>query len=135
MSIQQLMLGAAGDIISLTGTTVTHDVVDPANAHTAYELQSDGDISKEEGAATTDTGDWINPKVNMASYEVFATLNSGSLTSGTTGAWLALSTTRTWTLDQTIIGSGAAQITLQIRRIGDTPILASAVINFAASVN
>jgi len=79
-----------------------------------------------------DVEDWITPtSAASGAYEVKATLNSGALTTGTTGSWLALSSTREWTVE-TSIGVVDANLTIEIRR-GST-VLDSATVTLSAQV-
>ena len=124
--------GGPGAVNLATSYGATDTAFDPANATASFSLQNDGDIVTSAG----DEGDWVTPAVAgvAAAYECFATLDSGTLTSGTTGSWLALSSTRTWTLQQTVVGTNNAQITIQIREIGTSEILDSTVVTFEAIV-
>jgi hypothetical protein len=94
------------------------------------------------GAATS-TGPynedpWLVPGTNAADYEVYAALVSGAVTSGTTGSWLNLGTTRTWDVSNTYLGSDSqelqAVINLGIRPVGGSTILASCDVYLTATV-
>ena len=124
-------------IVSLAsgGYSATHVVVDPSNANAIFELRSNADVAKNSGAVMVVVGQWVVPASAAGFYEVFATLDSGTLSAGTTGTWLALSNTRTWARNRTTIGQSQAQITIQIRQIGTTEVLATAVVTFNAVVN
>lgn len=100
---------AAGTYIGLPGSG------------SSYALESDGDII---AAVVGDVGDWITPKGKApGAYECRATLNSGSVATGTTGSWLALTSTRTWTVGV----SGSANLTIEIR-LGSTVLASGTVI-------
>lgn len=64
---------------------------------------------------------------SVGDYEAYCTVNAGSV-SGTTGAWLALNSTRDWSvIDSSDDGEDqAAAITIQIRDAGTLAVLASA---------
>lgn len=66
----------------------------------AFEMQNDGDLVVSNGAGVS-TVDWVTPSdtTTAAFYEVKVDATSGAFSSGTTGTWLALSTTRSWTID------------------------------------
>jgi hypothetical protein len=133
--IMQAIIGSVGggDIITLFGVAVS--AIGSGGAQTAtYTLESDGDVI----IATTvdgslDAGDWISPKASAPSdYEVRATLNSGTLTSGTTGSWLALSSNRSWTLTRVVVGvADQVDLTIEIRK-GSGAVLASASVTLDA---
>jgi hypothetical protein len=133
MSILLAAFGAmGGDKISLSGVAVSST---GAGTQTAtYTLESDGDVmSATTDGGSVDAGDWIDPKANAPSdYEVQATLVAGTLSTGTTGSWLALSSNRSWTLQRVTVGA-ATQVTLTIEiRKGSGAVLASATVTLDA---
>lgn len=91
-----------------------------------YELKTNGSIYPAS------IGNWITPTSAAPSdYQCRATLTLGTLTSGTTGSWLALTTARSWTRNA---GPGEyylTRITVEIRK-GTGPVLDSAVIEIEA---
>lgn len=108
----------------------TSTALDPEDASASFQLQSDGDII----SGVSDAGDWLVPKSAAPSdYEAKITMTSGTLSSGTTGSWVALSSTRTWTLNRTTPGLSTAIGTLEIRK-GSGPTLASSEITWDAEV-
>lgn len=134
----QMLLVSGDPRITLSNATASSSVIDPTDATAQYELTNGGDIRLTVSNNTvSDVGDWMSPKISAfaTNYEVFATLNSGTLTAGTTGSWLGLETTRTWTRNRTSVGSNAAQIGLEIRKKGTTTVLATATIDFDATVD
>ena len=123
------LLGIPGFIVALVNTTVADGGL---GGEAGYELQNDGDIieSTTDGGSV-DTGDWITPKgaSGIGAFSVRATLNSGTLSSGTTGSWLSLSTTRIW-----VVGpGGAANLTIEISSDGGATVLTSATVVLAGS--
>ncbi len=102
-------------------------------ATAAYCLGSDGIVYQSlNGGAYTSLATWCSPGAQAVNYECYATLSSGVLTSGTTGAWLALSSNQTWTRQANVGFDLAAEISIVIRRVGDTAIAASATIDLEA---
>lgn len=80
-----------------------------------YQIKSDGTLWFTSGNNTlVQSSDWLDFGAS-SSYEVRATLTSGTLDSGTTGSWLSLSTTQTWSISQGIVGVNTAAITIEIR--------------------
>ena len=121
-----------GDRISLSGVAVSS--VGSGSQTATYTLESDGDVmTATTPGGSVDAGDWIDPKASAPSdYEARATLNFGTLSSGTTGSWLALSTTRSWTLQQIIVGvADQVELTIEIRK-GAGAALASATVTLDA---
>lgn len=133
MSILLAAFGAiGGDRIALSGVAVSS--VGAGSQTATYTLESDGDVvTATTPLGSSDIGDWIDPKASAPSdYEVQATLNSGTLTTGTTGSWLALSSNRSWTLTRLTVGA-ATQVTLTIEiRKGSGAVLASATVTLDA---
>ncbi len=123
----------AGDQITIADVGASSDVTSPSSATATYRLTSAGNIEYTTGSNTiNDQGDWITPQTNMASYECRMDVLSGTFSSGTTGAWMSLSTTRTWTKLQSVNGSSAVSGTLQIRRTSDGTVMDSATITLTA---
>lgn len=136
------LLGSTGggDTLALVGYTDTVLATAPATAGVGYRLTSGG---KEQGGIGTassilysDIGDWVIPNGNANLYEARATLNSGAVSSGTTGSWLALSSTQTWTVTRSVVGTSTANLTIEIRLAGGPgTILASATVDMTADVS
>jgi len=133
MSILLAAFGAiGGDKIQLSGVAVLSTGNGSQTA--TYTLESDGDVvTATTDGGSVDAGDWIDPKAAAPSdYEVQATLNAGTLTSGTTGSWLALSSNRSWTLTRATVGTATqVDLTIEIRR-GSGAVLASANVTLDA---
>ena len=121
-----------GDQIALSNVNVLS--IGAGSQTATYTLESDGDVVSDSTIfGPVDEGDWITPKANAPSdYEVQATLNAGTLTSGTTGSWLALTSNRSWTLTQATVGAAdQVDLTIEIRK-GSGATLASATVTLDA---
>ena len=98
-----------------------------------YELTDAGDIRILTSMfGLQDIGDWASPKaLAPGSYEVRVDLGpgSGSLTSGTVGSWLALTTSREWRLDRSTPGQSLTTLLVQIRL--SSTVLTSATVTLA----
>ena len=122
--------GGGGTFNGLSDQDCT--LVSPAApVSSTYEIQADGDVLVN----SIQVEEWNTSTTAGSGYEVKATLNSGSLTSGTTGSWLALSSNRTWTVTDTTQDDIAqtATLTIQIRATGTTTVLDSSAITLSAS--
>lgn len=115
--------------ISISDETVTDDDTSPASASAFYELQSDGNL-----LTTTGSGSWLIGSTSGFLYECRATLTSGTLSSGTAGSWLALSSTRRWTVSRASLGSKNCTFTLEIGLAGANTALDTASITLSATV-
>lgn len=112
-----------GDTVLLPASTAVSEIrLSPANAFAGYTLNLSGKLQKTTNTGgLVDIGDWCLPGADAGLYECFATLNSGVLDAGTTGSWLALTSTRTWNI-QVAPGPGTkdADLTVKIRAVGTT---------------
>lgn len=122
--------------IFLEGTVSISNVnVTTTNYETAfYRLLPTGVLQ-----TTNSSGFWISPQGGMDRYEVRATTlsQSGSGTfTGTTGAWLPLTSVRTWSADRpSADGAGADiwQLSISIRRAADSTVVDTATITLTSS--
>lgn len=105
------MLLAAGPAVHVDGQTIN----DSLNTSATIEFNADGNVYQTttgSGRAQIDSAlDWIRPaSAASGSYEIRATVNSGTVSSGSaTGSWLALSTTRSWSTTTSV------NLTIEIR--------------------
>jgi hypothetical protein len=117
--------GEEGVIVAyLTNRTVTDNR--PAGGGdfgTTMRFKTDGVlqfIKTYAGTTTTIANQWViggplDP-LDLAAYEVRATVVTGSVTSGTTGSWLALSTQRDWAATGSADGSEvSATLKMEVR--------------------
>lgn len=125
--------GTTAESISIVDQYVTATLVASGTAVAAYILKSSGDINSTVNTSTTDIGDWVTPKSAAGNYECKATVTSGSLTSGTTGSWLALTSDRSWTCQRSTIGTRDATLSIEIRKTGTTTVLDTATITLQAN--
>lgn len=123
-------------IVQLQNASIDDITTLPTNASASYSLTALG-VANE----TTVTGgtvqignNWLTGSTNGSAYEVFATLTSGTLSTGTTGSWLSLSTNRTWSRASTG-GLQSATLTIQIRDVATLTVQATATISLSATAN
>jgi hypothetical protein len=126
-----MTLGLGGKLVQLISHSVFANTVSvPATA--TFTLSSGGGASDSGGFSYG----WLLSG-SGASYEVMATLQgSTTLTLGGSvlGAWLNLGTTRSWGYTKTGVGEDTADLLIQIRPVGGSPI-ASCVEHFDCTVN
>lgn len=121
----------AGDRINVTDQSLFASSAGTATA--AYRLGSNGKVYQVINGTQTFIEDWCVPNTSAGNYEARVTVTSGSLTSGTTGTWLALTSTRDWALQETSSGNTSlCTFTVEIRPTGGSA-LDSATINLEAS--
>lgn len=121
-----------GDKIQLSGVAVSS--FGSGSQTATYTLESDGDVmTATTPGGSVDAGDWIDPKASAPSdYECRATLDAGTVSSGTTGSWLALTSNRSWTLQQVTVGAATqVSLTIEIRKASGAT-LASATVTLDA---
>lgn len=98
----------------------------------AVRLNSDGNLYVGDQGVFSLARAWRFSGAS-SDYDVFATINSGTVT-GTTGSWVNLGTTRDWSVTDTTLNGVdvSAQITLQIRSASTLVVLASGVWDLTA---
>jgi hypothetical protein len=125
--------GTTAETVTISDEFISSTRVASGTAVSTYTLSSTGDINRTVNTNTTDIGDWITPKSAAANYECFATLSSGTLSSGTTGSWLALTSSRGWTRNRSTTGTSTAVIVVEIRKTGTSTVLDTATITLEAN--
>ncbi len=126
--------GTSNVVISISNETISALSFAPDNATAAYRLNSNGQVESLVNGSPTTLEQWCTPTSAAGNYEARVTVNSGALSSGTTGTWLALSTSRTWSVVRSGAGSSSCNFTVEIRRTGTTTVLDSAIIDLVAEV-
>lgn len=135
-----MLMGAAAHItrVAITDQTETKGSLDPADARAGYRLLNTGSAESGTGEGSISysaiSGEWL-VSGSASGYDVRATLNSGSLDTGTTGSWLNLGTSRAWTVVVTEVGSQSANLTIEIRPAGGGATLASATVTLNCTVS
>ena len=108
-------------------------------AQVVFVVKSNGTVEASTfNSGVVDSYNWLTPTTGSTTYFVRATLNSGSLNSGTTGVWQALTLDRGWEVYVNEFTSGFqnANLTIAIATdSGGTNIVVSATISLEASVS
>ena len=127
--------GMAVIVVSINDANINDTTASPTTCSVSYQLTSAGVAnSVTTNGGTVALENWITPtSFAGANYEVQATVNSGSLSSGTTGSWLALNTTRTWTVSRSTTGVSTCNLTIEIRRASDSVVLDTVTIALQAA--
>lgn len=127
-----------GLVVTLAGGSYTDTELDPGTAICGIRLAADGTATNVRNAQGNQaiSGEWARPidAGNGALYEARVTVTSGTLTNGTTGSWLALSSQRDWDVQRSTVGSKACTFTLEIRRVSDSVVVASASYTITATI-
>jgi hypothetical protein len=89
-----------------------------------YRINTNGFVYQVVNGVDTSLGQWVTPSSAGGNYEVFATLVSGTLSSGTTGSWVATSGTPLWTRVAAISGTlNIVELVMDVRATGTGTIL------------
>ena len=124
--------GGAGAAVTITLSPQFLYAFTTGTASAAFRLNTNGNAEySENGGAYSVLEAWCVPAAQAVNYECYASLVSG-LATGTFDTWLALSSSRTWSVTRATIGVSDAVINIGIRRAGDATILASADIYLTA---
>jgi hypothetical protein len=93
----------------------------PAGSNTGscdYQFDNNGNGHTGDGAGGSLSLTWVNPQTTTvaAFYEVKVDVTAGSFTSGTTGSYLDMATTRGWT--KTVPGTVTFNVTFREKATG-----------------
>lgn len=124
--------GGATVVIAITNRNITHTTGGALGASAGYRLDSDASVYAVYPLSATVLEQWCSVPGRVADYEAKVTTTLGTLSSGTTGTWQALSTDRLWKVDASAGGYKECTLTVEIRRAGVATILSSASIFLAA---
>lgn len=129
---QQASTAGAANFINISNRTIS-DLGLAASASASFNLRNDGHAAYS--TLNSGSGDfpfeWMNPPPGsppVGNYEVLATLQSGSISSGVTGSWVSLSSSRAWAVFIGSPGSQNAQLLIQIRLVSSGVVMAQATI-------
>lgn len=127
-------VGRAQTFLSVGGT-ISDFAFTPDTATASLTINSDGTITSSGSVSSVSTV-WVSPAPTGigSQFEVRATETSGSLTSGTTDTWLALTSNRVFSLTQASAGFSICDLLIEIRRVSNLETVGSATFNLEASV-
>lgn len=133
MSLNQFVGASAGPVqlVHLMGITVfTSGNLGTSTAIVGNDGYAEGQSSGSPGSIMRHM--WLLSGA-ASEYEIYATNQSstGSVT-GTFNTWLSLSASRTWSVRGSTRAGGALTAQLQIRKIGTTEILSTAMISLSS---
>ncbi len=107
-------------------------------ANVKYQINADGYVYVDWGySGLTASEQWATPTSLASNYEIRATLDSGTMQTGTFGSWLDMATTRTW--EKIIYENGANQnetatVSFEVRRKTTTTNLDTWTITFTVEL-
>lgn len=79
----------------------------------------------DPGPSTVTLGTWSTDS-SFTDYEIFVTTSIGSFTSGTTGTWLNMGTTQTFTRATGVGTTTSVTFTVQLRRVSTAEVINTA---------
>lgn len=123
---------ANGQAVDRTGLATS-----PANATASFRMNSSGVAESAPTSGTFSTEfTWKAPWATAGDYEVKMDPTSGSFTSGTTGTYQALSSSRTWTKTRTNDADGTDTVvaTCTIRHAASQLVVATFTVTLNATV-
>ena len=104
---------ASGAPVSITGRTL--NAMGAGTVTEVYQLTNTGLARQVENGVPSTLETWLLSGA-VADYEVRVTDLDGNLTSGTTGSWLGLGTTREWGITESTSGASVTtHLTVEIR--------------------
>ncbi len=129
--IHAALAAAGGDFVNLLGGTGNQTQA-AGTPTVTYTLTAAGlEELNRSTAGLVFSRTFFRPSTNLANYEVRATVISGAVTTGTTGTFQALGVARAWSVSVAAPGVADVSLTIEIRRIGTTQILATATVTMS----
>lgn len=126
--VHNMMLKKGQKLVQLFGATYTHGVT-TGTAVARFDLFSSG-IADGDETGEPNTYSWLLIGAS-GDYEVLATLLTGTM-GGTFNTWLNLGTNRGWANSRNVDGETTGKARFEIRKVGETGILATAEITLTA---
>jgi hypothetical protein len=115
---------SAGATVNFNDAVVTAAGVPAQSA--GYRIDANGFVYQVVNGVDTSLGQWVTPTSAAGNYEVFATVTSGSVSSGTTGSWVATSGSPLWTRVAVISGTiNIVELVMDVRATGTGTVLDS----------
>lgn len=113
---------SAGATVNFIDVNVTAAGVPAQSA--GYQINTNGFDYQRINGVDTLLNQWVTPSSAGGNYEVFATIVSGSVSSGTTGSWVATSGSPLWTRVAAIVGTiNTVILSMQVRATGTGTVL------------
>lgn len=130
--------GAPSPYRGMVGGATQDFSTSPATATATTTFQTDGSVTHATSSSPGPMSSWFLPNVAGIgnSHWVRATIVSGTFTTGTAGSWLALSSLRTWTKTQNVVGASTVSFTLELATdSGGTNIVKTASCSLTAEMD
>jgi hypothetical protein len=114
--------GKSAATVNFNDASVTAAGVPSQSA--GYRIDVNGFVYQVVNGVDTSLGQWATPTSIGGNYEVFATVTSGSVSSGTTGSWVATSGSPFWTRVTAVAGTvNTVILSMQVRATGTGTVL------------
>ena len=89
-----------------------------------YRINTNGFVFEVINGTSPSLQQWVSPSSAGGGYEVFVTLTSGSVSSGTIGSWVATSGSPLWTRVAATVGTTQiVELVMQVRATGTGTVL------------
>lgn len=125
---------ASGALGAPNNITISDDSSTGASGKTAgITFYNTGTYAKYINNVPIVQSNWITPQSNFSQYEIRATLSSGDTPSGTLATWIALTTSRTWALQTSVVDETlTCNLLIEIRWTGNNVVQDSATYTITA---
>ena len=115
--------GTSNAVVNFSDESV-YAFASSGSATAAYRVNTDGNDYQGVNGTFSVLTQWVTPSSAGGNYEVYATVSSGTLSSGTTGSWVATSGNPTWTVVKGgAPGLNTAVLAMQVRATGSVTVL------------
>jgi len=119
-----------GGLVQIQDFAYLDWIIDPGNASCSLTFSNNGVCSGTDHAPYS----WLLSGV-AADYELWFQKNLGDTPSGNLAQWLPLSTSRSFGLTRTVIGTNSCSLVVYIRRASDQVVLAMGQPSLEATVD
>lgn len=122
--------GKGGAVVNFSAVSVI--ATSSGGASAGYRVNPNGFDYQSVNGTFTLLSQWVTPTSAGGNYEIFATIVSGSVSSGTIGSWVATSGTPLWVRSQPTVGTSIVELSMQVRAVGTTTVLSSWIVTLEA---
>lgn len=138
ISFSQFYGTSSGPTVNFVNSDVLADSLLPDPAQVTYEINANGTVVEtieDSGGTVTNSYSWVTPANGASQFECYASLASGSISSGLTNSWLSGSSNQTWSTTQASTGTTTGILNFQVRKIGTMTVLDTWTVTLTASAS
>lgn len=136
ISFSQFYGTSSGPVVNFVDSSLSADSILPDNATVTYSINANGTVVEtiEASAGTSSNSyNWVTPANGASQFECYASIASGTISSGLTNVWLTASSDQSWSTTRTSSGTTSGVLNFQVRKTGNTTVLDTWTVTLTAS--